>query len=1081
MAGMAGSGRMHGRKRLQGHGVSCLPRERCPSSADLGLSAETSYFFDPATSWPLLHHPVTAGESGCFVTALTADSSSPAEPLFDFVPRPSPAKIAAPAPPPSAPSPVRPASPSPAEEQNAAFDDSPTRPSASQQSHSLLSPSPPPAQQPQRALLDLSPVAAPPSPSAATTQDSEVPLVSSPFPLRQAPTSQQDGSPPRSPSGSSSPALSPLNPRRQPSPTINTRLAANLLDDLWAKTLDFGTDERGGRASDSDDDSDADPDTEDEEEERAAWADIPHSQLNQASQLTQSTSAGASQEDPPFIPFSQTPSQLEDSLFQPSQSQFSQLSDVLEQSEESQDLVRRIDGAGRTGPIRMDDVEGGDENDENAVVARPAPMQLFRDAVSSAPATPGFRPTRAPFGVKALGGSALAPPASAFTVMRDENVIPSTQEEEQEQDESFEDFEAPLVGEEEGEEEQGGAYEQRVLGDGFAFGRREKGIPSRYAPFIDAMTPVKEATMEYTTSHYTTSSLSTSQRSRRDSAFPTTAPVAEEDEDQEDDSEEEEDDGDRAFVAYQPEEESDRSSFRTRNGSSSEEEPDTDDDEPAVSQQPQPPLQARAEVSLDDSSHDWRDSTRKDGQFDEVSADRSVQDRSFDASLNTSLPEGYTITGNQSGMTTGMVLAETTNLGGNTSDVSKRQPRSSSSPEFVNPFHSSTIKRLLAAASPPTLQHPFVRNFTTSVANNLPSLQKTAKKRQSKGGKDRTGVIEDAWELDLGGEVFSVREKLGEGAFGAVFRVAAPQNPDESFDPDADDEESSLAVKIEQPTNLWEFHILDQLHSRLPPRTRRAVVRADRLYAFKDESYLFLDFCDQGSLLDAVNKANESGIAPPTGGASAGLEEVVAMFFMIELVRIVESFHSAGFIHGDLKIDNCLVRLEEVEGGARNWAATYDPSGAGGWANKGVKVIDFGRTIDTSLFPTGQQFVCDFEADQFDCLEMREKRNWSFEPDYYGLASIAFNLLFGRYIETKQITDEAGNSKHTINQNFKRYHQAELWTKLFDTLLNPKSVREDSSLPITNELGAIREEMEAWLKKNCDKNGKNLKSLIKKM
>ena len=991
------------------------------------------------------------------------------------MPRPSPEKVASP----SSPHPAREASPPSPQEQALAFNDSPTRPSASQQSHSLLSPSPPPAQQPQRALLDLSPVAAPQSLSPPTTQDSVAPLAASPSPVRHVPASQQDGTPPRSPTDSPSPALSPLNPRRQPSPTINTRLAANLLDDLWAKTLDFGADERNGRASDSEDDSE--PDTDDEEESRAAWADIPHSQLNQASQFTQSTSAGASQEDPPFVPFSQTPSQLEDSLFQPSQSQFSQLSDVQEQSEESEELVRRTDGAGRTGPIRMDEVAGGDENDGNAVVARPAPMQLFRDAVSAPPATPGFRPTRAPLGVKAFGTAVSATPApsSAFTIMRDENVIPPTQEVEEEHEESFEDFEAPLVGEQEGEEEQGGAYEQRVLGDGFAFGRREKGIPSRYAPFIDAMTPVKEATMEYTTSAYTTSSLSTSQRSRRDSAFPTTAPVAEEDEDGEEDSDEE-DDGDRAFVAYQPEEESDRSSFRTRNGSDSEDDPETDDEEPVVSQQPPPPQQMIVEASLDESSQDWRDSTHKDGQFDEVSVERSVQDRSFEASLNTSLPEGYTITGNQSGMTTGMVLAETTNLG-NTSDDSKRQSRTSSPSDTVNPFHSSTIKRLLASLDPPTVQHPSVRNFTSSVADNLASLQKTAKKRQSKGGKDRTGVIEDAWELDLGGEVFSVREKLGEGAFGAVFRVAAPQNPDESFDCDAEDGESSLAVKIEHPTNLWEFHILDQLHSRLPPRIRQAVIRADRLYAFQDESYLLLDFCDQGSLLDAVNKANESGIAPPTGGASAGLEEVVAMFFVIELVRIVEGFHSAGFIHGDLKIDNCLVRLEEVEGGARKWATSYDPSGAGGWSSKGVKVIDFGRTIDTQLFPPGQQFVCDFETDQFDCLEMREKRSWTFEPDYFGLASIAFNLLFGRYIETKEVTDDSGIVKQTINQNFKRYHQSELWTKLFDALLNPKSVREDASLPITRELGAIREEMEAWLQKNCDKNGKSLKSLVKKM
>ena len=55
----------------------------------------------------------------------------------------------------------------------------------------------------------------------------------------------------------------------------------------------------------------------------------------------------------------------------------------------------------------------------------------------------------------------------------------------------------------------------------------------------------------------------------------------------------------------------------------------------------------------------------------------------------------------------------------------------------------------------------------------------------------------------------------------------------------------------------------------------------------------------------------------PAGVSQHGacLDELLVMFFTIEFLRLLEGLHSAGLIHGDLKIDNCLVRLEDVPGG----------------------------------------------------------------------------------------------------------------------------------------------------------------------
>ncbi|KAM0789898.1 hypothetical protein ACM66B_006740 [Microbotryomycetes sp. NB124-2] len=870
---------------------------------------------------------------------------------------------------------------------------------------------------------------------------------------------------------------SPATNRRAPSPTINTRLATDMIDQLFAKTLDFGKIDPDA----NDRDSDSEPSTEDDEEEndRPAWADVPHSQLNQGSQFSQSTTMGASQDDPPFVPFSQTTSQFDEDSFLPSQ--VSVLSDLPERSNEESEV--------EMGTHDENLVLGATIEQKPRQQQAPPSMQLFRDPTSVTPATPGgFKPVkRAPLGAKSTFGSApLAsnkPEVVKLDVFRDQSAVAELDEELAGGEDSFEDYEAPLRD----DEEDSGNGDNSQMNDGFAMGRREKGAPSRYAPFVDAMTPVKEATMEYT-SGYTMPSLSNSQRSRRESAFATTAPVVEEDEDEEDEEDEDEEDADRAFVAE--EDDSERSSNSDELDS---DEDDEDEPTPVVT-----PFQAIAQPMATPGTQDspsWQhESTRKDGQFDGSLVDESAavvsRDPSFETSslLNASLPEGFTIEGNQSGMTTGMVLAETTNLPHPDDEIVRDDSRTSGVIP-VNPFLTATMDALLASGPSRVLDHPNIYDLTSQTADSLTSLQKTAKRRQSRRtSRDKTGVIEEAWEVQLGSDVFSIRDKLGEGAYGAVFRMVQPADPDASFDVDAVDDESSLAVKVQAPSSLWEFFMLDRIRSRVDEQTSRAVVKAEKLYAFKDESYLMLEYCDQGSLLDAVNKSNEIGVAPVTGGVGQGLDELVAMFFVIELLKTVEGLHDAGFIHGDIKIDNCLVRFEDVPGGTRAWASAYDAEGGNGWSQKGIKLIDFGRTIDTTLFPPGQKFVSDVHtvaqdaAHQTlaDCPEMRAGEHWTYEPDYYGVASIAFNLLFGKYMESKRDTGN-GRTIWTIDQPFKRYHQAELWSKLFDVLLNPRLVNENGSLPVTDEVRKVRTEMQDWLVKNCDRNGKSLKSMIKKI
>jgi checkpoint serine/threonine-protein kinase len=374
----------------------------------------------------------------------------------------------------------------------------------------------------------------------------------------------------------------------------------------------------------------------------------------------------------------------------------------------------------------------------------------------------------------------------------------------------------------------------------------------------------------------------------------------------------------------------------------------------------------------------------------------------------------------------------------------------------------------------------------------LDELERFTKKSRKSGSGSNTGVLNsDLFPLTLQGHRFMVSEKLGEGGFGSVFKakdvgmklgIEDSDDDDELDDEDEDDEDMSsmVALKVVRPRNTWEYHVLRRLHTALPPSLRRSIVLPHALYAFCDESYLVLDLCPQGMLLNIVNNAVSAGVAQ----AGACLDELLVIFFSIELLRLMEALHNAGFIHGDLKIDNCLLRLEEVPGGAAAWSGTYQPNGNGGWSYKGLKIIDFGRTIDTRLFPPNQKFIADWATDDRDCFEVRENRSWTYQTDYFGLAGIIYCMLFGKYIQASSVaecTSEDGVQKHKITTPFKRYWQTELWTRLFDVLLNPCTVRPDGELPVCDALSDLRKEMEQWLQTNCNRTSNTLKGLLKKV
>lgn len=336
----------------------------------------------------------------------------------------------------------------------------------------------------------------------------------------------------------------------------------------------------------------------------------------------------------------------------------------------------------------------------------------------------------------------------------------------------------------------------------------------------------------------------------------------------------------------------------------------------------------------------------------------------------------------------------------------------------------------------------------------------------AKKNGDVTSTLQE-FNLHFSGSSFTVRRKLGEGAFAPVFLV---ENVLENLDGRRHRLE---AVKVDRPPCAWEFYMISQAKQRLrASRAAESVVDVYEIHQYRDESYLLLEYRDQGTVLDLVNsfKTEPSGV----------IDEMVTMFLTIELLRTVEAIHAQEIIHGDLKPDNCMLRFDHVSD--EKWQSQYESNGHDGWSEKGIKLIDFGRAIDMRAYSQDVQFIADWKTDQQDCAEMREARPWTYQVDYHGLAVIVHSLLFGKYIETVAEKGGLGKKIYRITSTFRRYWQQDLWKRLFDVLLNPSAhaSQDHRCLPITGELRSCREDMEVWLRENCNK-GIGLKAMIKKM
>lgn len=421
-----------------------------------------------------------------------------------------------------------------------------------------------------------------------------------------------------------------------------------------------------------------------------------------------------------------------------------------------------------------------------------------------------------------------------------------------------------------------------------------------------------------------------------------------------------------------------------------------------------------------------------------------------------------------------------------------------------NPVDDIVRNTILKAIDPPLSSYSGYHDHSKTKSQYASEIKRfiSLGKKPSRSG-DRTEFAIPVLSFHGVQRDYSIRRELGAGAFAPVYLVKSSDtlssSDDEKDTAIRDVLQSSHRASLAQAgtkrhgleamkvmddcPSAWEFYIIRTAHERLSkhPTLARAVesiVNVHEFHLFRNECFLVEDYRGQGTLLDLVNIIRTEAITN-SGNPEAGMDEVLAMFFSVELFRTVEALHACGLLHGDIKPDNCLVRfddetpspdptpstgslidLEEDQSVSDASDVHYSPRGLCNWRNKGLTLIDFGRGIDMKAFQPGVQFIADWEVGEHECNEIREMRPWTHQIDLYGVAGTIHAMLFGKYIETvthyggdrlrspssrnsfENISNNSspgnsGQKRYRIREPLKRYWDREIWLDVFDLLLNP--------------------------------------------
>ncbi|OAY84785.1 Mitotic checkpoint serine/threonine-protein kinase BUB1 [Ananas comosus] len=313
---------------------------------------------------------------------------------------------------------------------------------------------------------------------------------------------------------------------------------------------------------------------------------------------------------------------------------------------------------------------------------------------------------------------------------------------------------------------------------------------------------------------------------------------------------------------------------------------------------------------------------------------------------------------------------------------------------LMNPWSASTITDLLRKKDSDIKKYNHIKTLSKS-------FQGYHKSNKVYSGKISLTSLQNSSRnkvVELGNIKYHIKGCSGQGGFAQVYKAYVDGNP-----------EDVVALKIQKPAYPWEFYMYRQLDQRVSAAERPNFGYAHKVHVFSDLSVLVCEYLSHGTLQDAINSHLVMNKL---------MEELLCIYYTREMLRMLETLHSAGIIHGDFKPDNLLVRYSRED-------LTEDKEKfkgrTGSWHDQGLCLVDWGRGIDLNLFPADVEFQGDCRTSGFRCVEMQERRTWTYQVDTYGLCVIAHMMLHGTYMSIEKKTNADGSYLYQPKSSLKRY------------------------------------------------------------
>ncbi|CAI6354333.1 unnamed protein product [Macrosiphum euphorbiae] len=261
-------------------------------------------------------------------------------------------------------------------------------------------------------------------------------------------------------------------------------------------------------------------------------------------------------------------------------------------------------------------------------------------------------------------------------------------------------------------------------------------------------------------------------------------------------------------------------------------------------------------------------------------------------------------------------------------------------------------------------------------------------------------------EFKLGHNKMTLLSEIGKGSYARVVKVR----------PDGENA-IEKALKVQKPACAWEWYISKEVQHRLKDSEKVSYfINMDQMFVFKNGSIISMEFATHGTLLSLI-------VAYKTA-MNRSIPITVGALLILQVTSALKYLHQCQIIHGDLKPDNVIVKSLPTE--------CDQPC---------VQLIDFGRSIDMTLFPPDTTFTHTVKTADFICHEMREKLPWTYQTDYFGLAGIIYMVLMSDYMKTQKI-----RKLWVPLKPFPRYIDKELWGTMLNMLLNIESCKKLPSL-----------------------------------